>query len=112
MAVPLPHHFLSKILQQLVRQKILISTKGPNGGFSLHKSPEKITLLSIVKIIDGLEIFDRCGMGLRECQDHNPCPIHFDFKMVKQKIREILSQKTLSELAQDVQNGHSIVTYR
>jgi len=108
----IPHHFLSKILQQLVRHKILVSVKGPNGGFSLHKSPEKINLLGIVKIIDGLEIFDRCGIGLRECQDHNPCPIHFEFKKVKQNIKDVLSHKTLTELADDVKKGHSIVSYR
>ena len=108
----IPKHFLSKILQQLVKKKILKSIKGPNGGFSLRKSPEKITLLSIVRIIDGLEIFDRCGIGLKKCQDSNPCPIHFEFKLVKQKIKDVLSKKTLIELANDVKKGKSIVSYR
>lgn len=107
----IPHHFLSKILQQLVRHRILTSVKGPNGGFALLKSPEKVTLLSIVQIIDGHEIFDRCGIGLRSCQDKNPCPIHFEFKNVKQRIKDTLSHKTLSELADDVKNGHAIVSY-
>lgn len=107
-----PLHFLSKILQQLVRYKILNSVKGPNGGFSLNISPNKLRLIKIVEIIDGLDIFDRCGIGLKKCSDKTPCPIHFDYKLVKNNIRSLLSEKTLAELCEDVNRGQSIVTYK
>lgn len=107
-----PLHFLSKILQQLVRHKILNSIKGPNGGFSLNISPDKLRLIKIVEIIDGLDIFERCGIGLKKCSDKTPCPIHFDYKVVKDKIKNLLSEKTLSELCLDVNRGQSIVTYK
>jgi len=44
--------FLGKILQNLVKQKLLISNKGPNGGFSLAKQPENISLWDIVTTVD------------------------------------------------------------
>ncbi len=106
-----PLHFLSKILQQLVKQKVLISTKGPHGGFSLNIPPEELRLITIVEIIDGLDIFDRCGIGLKQCSDKTPCPIHFDYKIVKEKIHKLLSEKTLSQLCHDVNQGKSIVTF-
>jgi Rrf2 family protein len=56
----LPTPFLAKILQQLAKEKILSSTKGPNGGFSLFKKPESITLLDIIKIIDGEGYLKNC----------------------------------------------------
>ena len=108
----IPLHFLSKILQQLVKQGILNSTKGPNGGFALNVSPRKIRLIRIVEIIDGLDMFDDCGIGLKRCSDHTPCPIHFEYKIVKKKIKQLLSKKTLFELSADVDKGESIVTYR
>jgi Rrf2 family protein len=108
----IPRHFLSKILQQLVKAKVLNSAKGPNGGFSMNKSPEKLNLMTVVKIVDGFEIFDRCGIGLKTCSDKNPCPIHFSYKEVKQRIKDLLSEKTLSELGEDVLKGKSIVSYR
>lgn len=108
----IPLHFLSKILQQLVKQGILKSTKGPNGGFSLNVSPKKIRLIRIVEVIDGLNMFDNCGIGLKRCSDHTPCPIHFEYKIVKEKIKQLLSHKTLLELSEDVERGKSIVTYR
>ncbi len=108
----IPLHFLSKILQQLVKGKVLNSIKGPNGGFTLNGSPTRIRLIKIVDIIDGLDIFDRCGIGLKKCSDKTPCPVHFEFKAVKQKIRQVLTEKTLSELSDDVGKGLSIVSFR
>ena len=105
-------HFLSKILQQLVKHKMLTSVKGPRGGFSLNVSPEKLRLIEVVKIIDGLDILERCGIGLKKCSDKTPCPIHFEYKNVKEKIRQLLNEKTLSELCQDVEKGKSIVSYK
>lgn len=107
----IPHHFLSKILQQLVRQELLLSTKGPNGGFGLAQQADEISLLTIVEIIDGLSIFDKCGIGMKVCSDCKPCPIHNDFKVVKTKIKDLLEKKTVEELCQDVHNGNSVVSY-
>ncbi|MBW8050876.1 MAG: Rrf2 family transcriptional regulator [Cytophagales bacterium] len=108
----IPAHFLSKILQLLVKHKILNSTKGPNGGFNLNVAAKRLTLLEIVKIVDGLDIFDKCGIGLKTCSDKNPCPIHNDFKIVKNKIRQLLSEKTVAELCEDVKNGSAIVNLK
>jgi len=49
----IPLEYLLKILQQLVRANVLRSKRGPRGGFSLAKSPKKITMLQIVEAVDG-----------------------------------------------------------
>ncbi len=107
----IPLHFLSKILQRLVQSKILISTKGPNGGFSFKSTPKKLQLIRVVKVIDGSDIFDRCGIGLKKCSDDTPCPIHFEYKQIKEKIIELLNSKTVYELGEDVNLGKSIMNY-
>jgi Rrf2 family transcriptional regulator, iron-sulfur cluster assembly transcription factor len=106
----IPHHFLSKILQELVKRKILISTKGPNGGFSFFIPPEKLYLMKIVEIIDGTDIFDRCGLGLKKCSDQTPCPVHAKFKLVKADIKALLTTKSVAELSEDVKNGLAIIS--
>jgi len=111
-AQDVPHFFLSKILQDLVKQKLLGSIKGPNGGFFLIKKPSKISLLKVVEAVDGQDIFDNCGIGLKKCSDKTPCPIHFDYKIVKEKIKTLLTQKTLAELCEDIKSGQSIVNYK
>ena len=86
----LPTPFLAKILQQLAKQKILSSSKGPHGGFSLLKDPRKITLLDIVKTIDGKDIFTNCVMHNSTCR----CVINIKnyvlFMMIMKKSRQIL----------------------
>ena len=57
----IPSPFLGKILKLLAKKKILMSTKGPNGGFCLSKIADDISILDIVQIIDGLDFFDNCS---------------------------------------------------
>jgi Rrf2 family protein len=49
----IPLEYLLKILQQLVRANVLRSKRGPNGGFSLTKTPRKITMLQVIEAVDG-----------------------------------------------------------
>ncbi len=45
--------YLLKIMQQLVRANVLRSKRGPRGGFSLARSPKKITMLEIIEAVEG-----------------------------------------------------------
>lgn len=108
----IPKHFLSKILQQLVRQKLLCSMKGPHGGFRLNRDPSAITLIDIVEAIDGVEIFDECGIGLKKCNKNDPCPIHDDFKTLREQVKELFQTKTLESLAADIVNGNKEILIR
>jgi len=49
----IPLEYLLKILQQLVRASVLRSKRGPRGGFSLAKPPNKIAILQIIEAVDG-----------------------------------------------------------
>lgn len=105
----IPQHFLSKILQLLVKNKLLVSMKGPNGGFRLSKPPKDITLIEIVEAIDGLDIFNQCGIGFRECDPDDPCPIHTDYSRIRDHVRHLFETKTLEALTEDMLNGDSLV---
>lgn len=95
----IPKHFLSKILQQLVKGKLLSSMKGPSGGYKLTRHPDEITLIEIVEIIDGLDVFYECGIGFKTCDDEDPCPFHDDYKQVRNKVKDLFETKTLGELS-------------
>lgn len=107
----IPQHFLSKILQLLVKHKLLISMKGPHGGFRLNRAPEEITLIEIVEAIDGLDIFNQCGIGFRECDEEDPCPIHSDYKRIRDHVRGLFETKTLEALTEDILNGDNLVKF-
>ena len=108
----IPKHFLSKILQLLVKKKLLISTKGPSGGFRLVNSPDSIHLIEIIDAIDGMGVFTQCGIGFKQCDDENPCPIHDDYKKVRNNVRDLFEDKSLQELVEDTKQGKSIISLR
>ncbi len=106
----IPKHFLSKILQLLVKHKLLVSMKGPKGGFNLNRPADEITLIEVVEAIDGLDMFNQCGIGFKRCNDDHPCPIHHEYKHVRNRIQELFETKTLKELTKEVESGDSIVS--
>ncbi|MEE9240080.1 MAG: Rrf2 family transcriptional regulator [bacterium] len=95
----LPAPFLAKLLQQLARTGILTSVKGPKGGFGLARRADEITLMEIVAAVDGTEGFNRCAVGLAECSDEAPCPLHDAWKPLRTQICDYLAQETLASLA-------------
>jgi len=106
----IPRHFLSKILQQLVKNNLLLSMKGPTGGFSLAKDPEEITLIEIIEAIDGLGVFNRCGIGFKQCNDKKPCPIHDEYKKMRKQVENLFRSKNLLNLIEDVEKGNSVIS--
>ncbi len=104
-----PEPFLGKILQNLVRKGIIFSIKGPKGGFYIDSSRLDIPIIKIVEAIDGLEMFHTCGMGLHDCNDEKPCPIHKDYGPLRDGFYKILSEKTIRDFKIDIEAGNSFV---
>ena len=108
----LPTPFLAKILQQLAKHRILSSTKGPNGGFSLLKKPESITLLEIVKIIDGDELFKNCLIHDGTCAEvrrsKKLCPVHDDYSAIRSELTKLFKNKTIAEILENVEKSENI----
>jgi Rrf2 family iron-sulfur cluster assembly transcriptional regulator len=109
----LPTPFLAKILQQLAKQKILSSSKGPHGGFSLLRDPRNITLLDIVQTIDGFDTFTSCVMYKGTCEgvsmEKTFCPLHEDYEKTRSELIRLFSKKTIYELVMKA-NGSEFIT--
>lgn len=105
--------FLGKILQSLVKQKLLVSTKGPNGGFSLGKKQEDISLWDIVIHVDGEEFFTNCLIGLRPCKIHDPsrpfCPVHYTYGELRKEIEKFYKDTSLKIISEDIDKFEDLV---
>lgn len=97
-----PHHFVAKILQNLTNKRLLVSQKGPSGGFALSKAADKISLLEIVKAIDGDEFNTRCVLGFPECGGKNPCAVHDQWAGLREGIFKMMTHKSIAELAREM----------
>jgi Rrf2 family iron-sulfur cluster assembly transcriptional regulator len=99
----IPSPFLGKILQTLAKQKVLNSTKGPNGGFSISEKMQNISIYEIIKIIDGEDLFDRCLITNKTCTDleGNPCAMHVHYEAIRENITKMFSEHTIAKLAKE-----------
>lgn len=97
-----PEAFTSKILQHLVEGGILESYKGPGGGFFMsEKSASETMIASIVTSVDG-NVLIKCSLGLSECSDHQPCPLHSRYKAAKEKLQEVYGLTSVSDLTAEI----------
>lgn len=101
-----PEAFTAKILQQLSKSNIIKSIKGPNGGFEVEKGRmNSIKLIDIVNAIDGEGVYIKCGLGLHKCNAKKPCPVHDEFAKIRNELKQMLENKTLLELASNLDVG-------
>lgn len=108
-AQDLPSYYLSKILQNLVKAKLLESAKGPNGGFWIEKPLSEIRLSMIIDSIDRMDSLQECGLGLKTCDSANPCAIHHQFERTRENIINIFVTTSLQDIVNRYENGECVI---
>jgi Rrf2 family protein len=97
-AVEVPPNYMGKILNQLVRARILRSVRGKKGGFEVALPAEDISLHRVVSQFDDLGLEDRCLFGRLECSDENPCPAHERWGKVAAQILDFFNTTTIADV--------------
>jgi len=98
-AAQIPMPFLWKILRHLSQEKLVRSFKGVRGGYELARPAEKITLGQILAVTPDSGLASSCVLGLSQCDDKYPCPLHDLWKKVRGEIDEMMRGTTLADLA-------------
>jgi len=98
-------HTVGKLLQVLVKHNIINSAKGPSGGFYISSSQQRQPIINIVEAIDGKALFKECGLGLSKCSSRHPCPIHDDYRGVRDLFEKLCHEKTIADLGGPVNDG-------
>ncbi|WP_134091284.1 Rrf2 family transcriptional regulator [Olivibacter sp. XZL3] len=100
-----PELYLAKILQDLSRKGLISSAKGPNGGFYINEASLNRPISDIVEVVDGNNLFYGCALGLKQCSEINPCPLHEQFKAIRSQIHELLDNTTINGFNEELMNG-------
>lgn len=101
-----PVAFTAKILQLLAKNHIVDSVKGPSGGFEIDKAKmDSIMLGHIVAAIDGNKIFKGCALGLKECNEKFPCPVHYQFKQIRDDLEAMSASTSILQLTRGLETG-------
>lgn len=105
-----PEAFIAKILQKLVKGGLIESLKGAGGGFEIPiQQLAQIKLCEIVNVMDGDSIYKGCGLGLAQCSETHPCPVHFKFKAIRSELKQMLETTSLKELANGTKSGDTFL---
>lgn len=109
-AIDSPKSFTAKILQKLTKDNLLISSvTGPSGGFFLTEQAKKKSLLHVLTLLEDEGIITGCILGLKECSETNPCPMHAEYKKIKPQLLDMLDDKTILELAKDMKDPKVVI---
>ncbi len=109
-AIDSPQSFTAKILQALTKDnKVVSSVRGPNGGFFLTEKAKKLPVRSILQAMGEDDVLEKCVLGLKQCSEIIPCPMHAQYKSIKQQLIKLFVTKTIQHLAEDTQNGYVFI---
>lgn len=104
--LPLP--LLMNILKELCQARILNSTRGVRGGYSLAIDPAQVSLLEVVTAIEGPMQFTQCTDGLpiigQGCELAEGCPIRGPIRKLHERINRFLEQTSLQDLLDDYED--------
>jgi len=89
----------SKACEYGIRALTVIAEAGKENR-KIARDLDKITLYDIVEAIDGKAIFNKCGLGLTQCNAKKPCPLHFKFEVVRDELNAMCKENTLLDLVE------------
>ncbi len=90
--------YLEQILNTLRRADLIISKKGPGGGYLLKKSPDEITISLILNALEGPVAITSCLDPSEGCIRIDSCVTHLLWKALGEQIDAFLKTITLMDL--------------
>ena len=97
-----PENYLRRLLIELKRGGLVLSQKGPSGGYMLARPPARITMADVVEIIEGdytpVECLEEGSNSF--CPRDSGCPMRDVRREVRDSVVGILRRATLQSLAE------------
>ena len=96
----LTHPTVSKVLKLLAREGLLKSRRGGHGGYTLHRSASRISVVEIITALEGPIGFTECSDAVdSECDLEDPCPVRTPARRLDRIVRKALDEVSLEEMA-------------
>ncbi|MEZ5537142.1 MAG: Fe-S cluster assembly transcription factor [Thiolinea sp.] len=93
--------YLEQLFSKLRKAGLVVSMRGPGGGYQLSGDPNGIVVSDIISAVDENVDATRCG-GMGGCQDNKRCLTHDLWSDLSDQIRSFLSDITLADMTQRV----------
>ncbi len=93
----IPERFLLKVLKPLVSARVLLSVKGPNGGYRLARPANEISMLEILEAVDG-PIRGQCPFGHEDSDGNFNHKLEVICKQSADQVRKHLEKVRITDL--------------
>jgi len=102
-AYDIPLELLAKVLQRLVRARLLVSVQGTRGGYRLGRAATLITVADVIQAVDGPVTVTACSPDDHACDQYTKCSIRDPLWKIKARILASLTTVSLAEMAADTE---------
>ncbi|ACL73140.1 Fe-S cluster assembly transcriptional regulator IscR [Thioalkalivibrio sulfidiphilus] len=89
--------YLEQLFARLRKQGLVVSTRGPGGGYSLSRPADKTAIADVIAAVDEKVDTTRCG-GAADCQNNQRCLTHDLWSDLSDQIRQFLTNITLADV--------------
>jgi Rrf2 family protein len=104
-AYDIPLELLAKVLQRLVRSRLLISVQGTRGGYRLARPAQLIPVGEVIEGVDGPLTVTACSDDDHNCDQYSKCSIRDPLWKIRGRIVDALNTVSVAELANDEPPG-------
>ncbi|MBI3491561.1 MAG: Rrf2 family transcriptional regulator [Acidobacteria bacterium] len=98
----IPVELMAKVLQRLVRRRLLASQQGTRGGYQLARAPAQISVADVIQAIEGPVTVTACSTDDGQCEQFSKCNVRDPLWRVRERILTALGECTIAELAADL----------
>jgi Rrf2 family protein len=95
----IPIELMAKVLQRLVRTRLLVSTQGTRGGYTLGRPARAISVADVIEAIDGPVTVTACSTEKNDCEQYSKCSIRDPLWQIRERIAAALGTVTIAEMA-------------
>ena len=99
-----PPGYVSKVLQDLVRAGLAHSQRGPSGGFTLAREPNRVSVLEVINAVDPIKRIRECPLGLPS-HGKNLCRLHQRVDDAIAAVEKAFAESTIAELMEPTAVG-------
>ena len=97
----IPLELLAKVLQRLVRAKLLVSVQGTRGGYRLARHASAISVADVIQAVDGPVTVTACSTDDHKCEQYSKCSVRDPLWKIKERILVALQTCSITELASE-----------
>jgi Rrf2 family protein len=98
----IPAHFLRRILQALIKDKLLLSKEGIAGGVKLNRRPEDISIIDVMKLFQGEFRLSECMFRRQACPNRPDCVLRSRICQIERRFEAEFRGITIGTLRSDL----------